>query len=119
LPKIQTRKKTKLEEHFDAMSKIKSNVWARENEWRLMWRNDETRMKIHRCSIPAEAITTIFLGLSVSEKVAADMLSRAGKKSHEPGFLEHRRRLVSLLYILHRQGEGHIVRTVIRSFDPF
>lgn len=78
--KIQIREKTKLEEHFEAMSKIKSDVWARENEWRLMWRNNETRMKIHRCSIPAEAITTIFLGLSVSEKVAADMLFESRQK---------------------------------------
>lgn len=78
--KIQTRKKTKLEEYYDTMSKIKSDVWARENEWRLMWRNNETRMKIQRISIPAEAVTAIFLGLSVSDKVAADVLFEGRQK---------------------------------------
>jgi hypothetical protein len=78
--KIRTRKITKLEEYYDSMSKIKSDVWARENEWRLMWRNDETRMKIQKFSIPSGAIATIFLGLSVSEEVAADMLFESKQK---------------------------------------
>lgn len=79
--RIRARKKTKLEEYYDAMSTIKSDVWSRENEWRLMWRNEETRMKIHRCPISAEAITGIFVGLSVSEKVTADVIFEGRQKT--------------------------------------
>jgi hypothetical protein len=90
---IRVRRGTKLEDYYDAMSKIKSDVWIRENEWRLMWRNDATRMKIQRCSIPAEAITTIFLGLSVSERVAADVLFESKQKTPQAHIFKARKQI--------------------------
>ncbi len=91
--KIQGSKKSQLEEHFDEITKIKSDVWAHENEWRLMWKNDETRMKIHRCPIPAKAITRIFLGLSVSKQTADDVIFEAKQKLPSAQIFRARKRI--------------------------
>lgn len=79
--RITKRRKTTLRKYYDTMSKIKSEVWAKENEWRLMWRNTETRMKIHGCPIPSTAVTQIFLGMAISDKVADDVVFESKQKT--------------------------------------
>jgi hypothetical protein len=83
----------KLREYNEAVFKIKSTAWERENERRLMCRYDGTRMKIHRLSVPAKAITTIFLGLNVSAKVQADMLFESKQKTPGAKILKARKKV--------------------------
>jgi len=40
------------------MSVVKSDVWQTENEWRSMWQSPETTVKIQKCPIERDAITS-------------------------------------------------------------
>lgn len=42
----------------------KSIGWKIENEWRIMWHNDETRLKVQRVDMIDHTITALYLGLS-------------------------------------------------------
>lgn len=46
----------------------KSEVWKNENEWQLVWRNDETKLRIHRHDLPSNAITAVYLGCRAAEQ---------------------------------------------------
>jgi hypothetical protein len=46
----------------------KGKVWERENEWRLIRVNDETKLKIYRDDIPDNAITAVYLGCRAAEQ---------------------------------------------------
>ena len=59
---------------------VKSSVWCQEYEWRLLWRNDETKLKIHRLAIPEDAITAVYVGLAASPSVEADVVFETRRK---------------------------------------
>jgi len=46
----------------------KGEVWRNEDEWRLAWRNDETKLRVHRLGIPSSAITAVYLGCRAAEQ---------------------------------------------------
>lgn len=45
----------------------KGDVWKSEAEWRLVWGNDETKLKIQRHDIPSSAVTAVYLGCRAAE----------------------------------------------------
>jgi hypothetical protein len=73
--KITARRPTSLDVYYSRMSVIKSTVWEREAEWRLMWRSTVTKPPVYKCSVGADAIRRIFLGLNLpaarADEVAA------------------------------------------------
>jgi hypothetical protein len=64
---------TELQKHYDRMSKTKSLVWKSENEWRLQWHHEDTKLKIHRSAISEKAITAVYIGESASKSTAEDI----------------------------------------------
>jgi hypothetical protein len=46
----------------------KGKVWKSEDEWRLVWENDETKLKIYRYDIPSSAVTAVYLGCRAAEQ---------------------------------------------------
>jgi Protein of unknown function (DUF2971) len=72
--------KTPYENYLNMMTTVKSHVWKRENEWRLMWRNDETKMKICKRVIPQAAITNISFGVNISDRVKTDIIYESTKQ---------------------------------------
>ncbi len=46
----------------------KGEVWERENEWRLVLKNDETKLKFCRHDLPDNAITAVYLGCCAAEQ---------------------------------------------------
>lgn len=71
---------TRLAKHFNIISRIKSSVWKPEQEWRLLWRNDEIAPQIYRIPIEPAAIKTIFIGLRVDERIAGEIACTARAK---------------------------------------
>jgi hypothetical protein len=67
---------TQLDRYYSRMSIIKSDVWQSENEWRLMWRSTEDR-KIYKCPIDQDAITAIYLGISLPADRADEAIAAA------------------------------------------
>lgn len=72
--KILKPQKVDLKEYLEMSIRTKSEVWKTENEWRLLWRNDETREKIQRSPISENAITSVFIGQNISSGAEADIL---------------------------------------------
>ena len=66
--------RTSLHEYLDTTARVKSVVWRQEHEWRILWRNDETRLKIHRVPVPENAMTAVYIGLAASASVEADVV---------------------------------------------
>jgi len=66
-------RKTRLHEHYEKMSKTKSLVWRSENEWRLLWHRDDTKLKIHRSSINERAISAVYVGENASKSTQDDI----------------------------------------------
>lgn len=60
----------------------KSMVWETEKEWRLMWRNDETRLKILRLDLIDDTITAVYLGCRIADNINDDFIFET--KSHFP-----------------------------------
>jgi DUF2971 family protein len=52
----------------------KSIGWQIENEWRLMWRNDETRLKIQRLDLLDDTVTAIYLGCLIDGCVKENLI---------------------------------------------
>jgi Protein of unknown function (DUF2971) len=75
--KIVTRGPTQLDHYYNLMGRVKGEIWAKENEWRLMWRNDTTRMKIYRCPVTVESIVTLYLGLNLAASSKQDFVAEA------------------------------------------
>ena len=61
------REGTELEKIIQLMVRSKSSEWRIENEWRLMWRNDETKLKIQRLDLLDGTITALYLGCLVTD----------------------------------------------------
>lgn len=57
----------KLTEVINKRLHSKGEIWRKENEWRLVWKNDETKLKIHRHALPDNAIKAVYLGCSAKE----------------------------------------------------
>jgi len=67
------KRRTSLHEYYYKTSRVKSIVWKREVEWRMLWMNDETRLKVHRAQIPHDAVSAVYVGLSTPEATEADI----------------------------------------------
>jgi hypothetical protein len=75
--KAVVRSDTRLDVYYRQLPKIKSDVWQRENEWRLMWHNDQTKEKVYKCPIGEDSITSIFLGLNLDSDKAREIVTAA------------------------------------------
>jgi hypothetical protein len=71
---------TELANYYRLQPITKSVVWRQENEWRMLWQNDETRLKVHRAPIPSDAIIAVYVGLSASSGTENDILFEAERK---------------------------------------
>jgi hypothetical protein len=71
--KERSVRKTSLENYFDLMTRTKSSVWKSENEWRLLWHRDDTRLTIHRSPISERAISAVYVGESASRTTEEDI----------------------------------------------
>jgi hypothetical protein len=78
------------------MGRIKNDVWKIENEWRLMWYNTDTRMKIYRCPIEADAIVKIVLGQSMGDTTREDFISEAKHNCPNANVLRAKKRFGDL-----------------------
>lgn len=76
--RVATRAMTRLDRHYNRMSIVKSDVWRSENEWRLMWRSDETAEMIYKCPIAADCVAAIYLGLSLPQEAEERIVCAAG-----------------------------------------
>ncbi len=52
----------------------KSIEWKEENEWRLAWLNDETRVKVQRLPLLDDSVAAVFLGCRISAAVREDLI---------------------------------------------
>ena len=52
----------------------KSIVWKNEKEWRLILRNDKTKLKVLRLGIEDDTITSIYLGCRIDDRVKDDLI---------------------------------------------
>ena len=93
--KIFERTVTKLEARYRNMTRIKSSAWSAEREWRLMWRNDETRMKIYRCPIGERSIVNLYLGLNLSPGAETDFVVEATRNFPAAGVFKAKKRFGS------------------------
>lgn len=75
--RIATRVMTQLDLYYSRMSIVKGDVWQSENEWRLMWRNEEAGRTIYKCPISSDCITAIYLGLSIAQEDEEAVVSGA------------------------------------------
>ncbi|MGA3002622.1 MAG: DUF2971 domain-containing protein [Acetobacteraceae bacterium] len=64
---------TKFAFHLNTVSRLKSTVWRPEQEWRLMWHNDELETKIYKVPILPGAVRRVFIGLRLTDDVAAQI----------------------------------------------
>lgn len=64
---------TKLAVQLNTVSRLKSTVWQPEQEWRLMWRNDEVKAAIYKLPILPGSVHRVFVGLRVAEDCAAQI----------------------------------------------
>ena len=88
--------RTSLEDHYRLISKAKSVDWEREQEWRLMWENSETKMKTIKCPIIPGSISSIFVGMNVSPNSTSDILYECNKHSPSTPVYQAARRIGSL-----------------------
>ncbi len=58
----------KLVEILNKRSCSKGDIWENEEEYRLVQRNDETKLKIWRCGIPNDAISAVYLGCEMKDE---------------------------------------------------
>jgi hypothetical protein len=66
--------RTALEESYDQIGRTKARVWSSENEWRLLWHNTNTRLKVHRVGMSETAIKTVYIGQNASASSQADVV---------------------------------------------
>jgi hypothetical protein len=72
--------KTRLGEYLGVQPRTKSLAWKQENEWRMLWQNDETRLKFHRVEIPQNAITAVYIGMTASNKFEDDVKFESNRR---------------------------------------
>jgi len=90
--RITERASTELEDYYARIVAVKGDVWKAEREWRLMWKNDQTRMKIHKCPIGADAIAALYLGYNLSEAHGDDFIFEARRQFPQAKVLRAKKR---------------------------
>ncbi len=58
---------TQLAKHLNSAIQIKSKVWEPEQEWRLMWKTDNTPPEVYKMPISTDTVTKVYIGLKVSK----------------------------------------------------
>lgn len=66
---------TELIKIIKLMVRSKSAVWEPEDEWRLMWSNKETKLKIQRLDLLDNTITAAYLGCRAADSLTSSLLS--------------------------------------------
>jgi hypothetical protein len=79
-------RQSKFGEIMPLMIRTKSLVWIAENEWRLMWHNDETSLNIQRLTLLDDTIVGLYLGCRVSDSAKQNMTSQL-KRSFPNAFI--------------------------------
>jgi hypothetical protein len=67
---------TRLIQYLRDTIATKSEEWAYENEWRMLWRNDETSASIQRMRLLDESIVCVYIGMSASRDFRRDVISK-------------------------------------------
>ena len=63
-----------IEKIMNEIFSSKSMIWEAEKEWRLMWRNDETKLKFLRLNLLDESVVAIYLGCNIDSKAKSDFI---------------------------------------------
>jgi len=65
----------KLVEIINKRTRSKAYIWKNEEEYRLVQRNNETKLKIWKCDVPNDAISAVYLGCEMKdEEVQKDFI---------------------------------------------
>ena len=64
---------SRLYRHLNTISRIKSTAWQPEQEWRLMWQNDEAEGDIYKVPIQRGSVRRVIIGLRVADDDAAQV----------------------------------------------
>ena len=78
--RVTQRAITRLDRYYNRMPTVKSDFWRNENEWRLMWRSDETSDCVYMCPIAEDCISAIYLGLNLPQQAQDQMVLAARAK---------------------------------------
>lgn len=68
----------------------KSKGWEIEKEWRLMWRNDETRLKVLRLDLLDDTITAVYLGCRIADNIKDDFIFETKRHFPKAGIFKGR-----------------------------
>ncbi|MBC7962812.1 MAG: DUF2971 domain-containing protein [Steroidobacteraceae bacterium] len=68
---------TELSRILSQIVRSKSIEWKIENEWRLMWQNDETKVKVQRVNLYDESVAAIYLGCLIDNNAKDNLISEA------------------------------------------
>lgn len=49
-------------------------IWESEKEWRLIWKNDETKLNILRLDLIDGSITAVYLGCRIADNFKDDII---------------------------------------------
>jgi len=79
---VMHKKDAELEKILELRLFSKSIEWKIEKEWRLMWHNDETKLKIVRLDLLDDTITAVYLGCRIPDDINDDIIFET--KSHFP-----------------------------------
>jgi len=66
---------TRLSIYLNKVSRLKSSVWSAENEWRMMWTDENAGREIFKIDIAPEAVTRIVIGWKTDDKIADLIIS--------------------------------------------
>jgi hypothetical protein len=70
---------TKLMRKFRSFLYVKSKVWSYENEWRMLWRNDETKEDTVKMFINEDTIKAIYIGMNADHDTRNNVTIAARK----------------------------------------
>jgi hypothetical protein len=73
-------RQTLLDGFYEIIAQTKSLDWRSENEWRLLWRRDDTKRKTIRIQINDKAIECVYIGLNTSSSVESDVVFETRQK---------------------------------------
>jgi hypothetical protein len=71
---------TLIDGYYSIIAQTKSLDWESENEWRLLWRRDDTMRKTFRIPLNEKAIECVYMGMNASRHVEADITFETRKK---------------------------------------
>ncbi len=85
---------TTLEAYFKSTLGVKSTEWKHEDEWRMLWHNDETRLKVQRMKISEAAVKNVYIGFNATKTNSEDIV------------FETRRRFPNAQIVFARRASG-------------